>query len=78
MMIILSSFPPLYYTGAKMHWFGSLTVGGRATILTEISPQYIFEAAHEERGIIVRLLVLRAQDILGALDQGDSGKKTIP
>ncbi len=25
--------PLLYHTGAKMHWFGSLIVGGRATIL---------------------------------------------
>ncbi len=41
--------PPLYHTGAKMHWFGSLIVGGQATLLTEISPQYIFEAVHQER-----------------------------
>ena len=31
--------PPLYHTGAKMHWFGNLIVGGRAVILTEIKPQ---------------------------------------
>jgi len=29
--------PPLYHTGAKMHWLGSLLTGSRATILTEIS-----------------------------------------
>jgi acyl-CoA synthetase (AMP-forming)/AMP-acid ligase II len=63
--------PPLYHTGAKMHWFGSLIVGGRATMLTEISPQYIFEAVHKERGTIVWLLVPWAQDILGALDRGE-------
>ncbi len=63
--------PPLYHTGAKMHWFGSLIVGGRATILTEISPKYIFEAVHQERGTIVFLLVPWAQDILGALDRGE-------
>jgi acyl-CoA synthetase (AMP-forming)/AMP-acid ligase II len=63
--------PPLYHTGAKMHWFGSLIVGGRATILTEISPQYIFEVVHQERGTIVWLLVPWAQDILGALDRGE-------
>ncbi len=26
----MSSFPTLYHTGAEMHWFGSLIVGGRA------------------------------------------------
>ncbi len=67
--------PPLYHTGAKMHWFGSLIVGGRATILTEISPKYIFEAVHQERGTIVWLLVPWAQDILGALDRGELRKE---
>ena len=63
--------PPLYHTGAKMHWFGSMLVGGRATILTEISPRYILEAIHKERGTIVWLLVPWAQDILMALDRGE-------
>jgi len=63
--------PPLYHTGAKMHWFGSLIVGSRATLLTEISPRYIFEAVNNERGTIVWLLVPWAQDILGALDRGE-------
>lgn len=67
--------PPLYHTGAKMHWFGSLIVGGRATLLTEISPQYIFEAIHKERGTIVWLLVPWAQDILVALDRGELRKE---
>jgi len=67
--------PPLYHTGAKMHWFGSLIVGGRATLLTEISPQYIFEAIHNERGTIVWLLVPWAQDILEALDRGELKKE---
>ena len=67
--------PPLYHTGAKMHWFGSLIVGGRATLLTEISPQYIFEAVHNERGTVVWLLVPWAQDILGALDRGELKKE---
>jgi acyl-CoA synthetase (AMP-forming)/AMP-acid ligase II len=66
--------PPLYHTGAKMHWFGSLIVGGRATILTEISPQNIFEAVHQERGTIVWLLVPWVQDILGAMDRGELRK----
>ena len=67
--------PPLYHTGAKMHWFGSLVMGGRATLLTEISPQYIFEAVHNEGGTIVWLLVPWAQDILGALDRGELKKE---
>lgn len=67
--------PPLYHTGAKMHWFGSLVVGGRATLLTEISPQYIFEAIHKERGTIVWLLVPWAQDILWAMDRGELRKE---
>jgi len=67
--------PPLYHTGAKMHWFGSLIVGGRATLLTEVSPQYIFEAVHKERGTIVWLLVPWAQDILLALDRGELKKE---
>ena len=30
---------PLYHTGSKMLWFGSLVVGARGTILQEFSPQ---------------------------------------
>ncbi len=67
--------PPLYHTGSKMHWFGNLMVGGRATLLTEISPQYIFEAIDKERGTIVWLLVPWAQDILKALDKGELKKE---
>jgi len=67
--------PPLYHTGSKMHWFGNLMVAGRATLLTEISPQYIFEAIDKERGTIVWLLVPWAQDILKALDRGELKKK---
>ena len=67
--------PPLYHTGSKMHWFGSLMVGGRATLLTEIAPQYIFEAVEKEKGTIVWLLVPWAQDILRALDKGELKKE---
>ena len=63
--------PPLYHAGAKMHWFGSLLTGSRATILTEISPKTILETVHQERGTIVWLLVPWAQDILVALDKGE-------
>ncbi|MBA7659482.1 Long-chain-fatty-acid--CoA ligase [subsurface metagenome] len=67
--------PPLYHTGAKMHWFGSLMVGSRATILTEISSQNILATVSRERGTIVWLLVPWAQDILGALDRGELKKE---
>ncbi len=63
--------PPLYHTGAKMHWFGSFIVGGKAVILKGISPESILEAVSEERGTIVWLLVPWAQDILLKLDCGE-------
>lgn len=63
--------PPLYHTGAKMHWFGSLIVGGRATLLTEAGPKNILSAVDKERGTIVWLLVPWAHDILSALDRGE-------
>ena len=67
--------PPLYHTGAKMHWFGSLYSGSKATLLREIKPAYIFEAVHNEKGTIVWLLVPWAQDILVALDSGEIKKE---
>ncbi|MCX5805499.1 MAG: class I adenylate-forming enzyme family protein [Proteobacteria bacterium] len=63
--------PPLYHTGAKMHWFGSLIVGGTSVILKGISPQWTLEAVNEEGGTIVWLLVPWAQDILLKLDSGE-------
>lgn len=63
--------PPLYHTGAKMHWFGSLVSGSRAVILQGADPRTILETASEERCTIVWLLVPWAQDILLALEQGD-------
>lgn len=63
--------PPLYHTGAKMHWFGSLIVGGTSVILKGISPQWTLEAVSEEGGTIVWLLVPWAQDILMKLDSGE-------
>ena len=61
--------PPLYHTGAKMHWFGNLLVGAKTTILTGVNPQSILQAVDSEKGTIVWLLVPWAQDILGALDR---------
>ena len=33
--------PPLYHTGAKMHWFGNFIVGAKAVILKGIEPRWI-------------------------------------
>ena len=63
--------PPLYHTGAKMHWFGSLYTGSRAVLLKGNSPKAIFDAVSREKCSIVWLLVPWAQDILAALDRGD-------
>ena len=63
--------PPLYHTGAKMHWFGSLISGGKAVILKGTRPQTILEAVDSEKCTIVWLLVPWAQDILTALDSGE-------
>jgi acyl-CoA synthetase (AMP-forming)/AMP-acid ligase II len=63
--------PPLYHTGAKMHWFGSLISGAKGTILTEFSPKNVLEAVSREGGTIVWLLVPWVHDILVALDRGE-------
>ncbi len=62
--------PPLYHTGAKMHWFGSLVSGSKAVLLRGTKPEYIFETVSREHCTIVWLLVPWAQDILDALDSG--------
>lgn len=62
--------PPLYHTGAKMHWFGSLLTGGKAVLLKGANPEFILRAVSEEKCTIVWLLVPWAQDILLALDSG--------
>ena len=48
--------PPLYHTGAKMHWFGSLFSGSKAVLLRGNSPQAILEATSQEKCSIVWLL----------------------
>ena len=60
--------PPLYHTGAKMHWFGSLLTGGKAVLLKGTSPKTILQAVSEEHCTIVWLLVPWARDLLLALD----------
>lgn len=63
--------PPLYHTGAKMHWFGSFLVGGKAVLLRGIKPEWILKTISEEKITIVWLLVPWAQDILDAIERGD-------
>ncbi|MCL2766168.1 MAG: AMP-binding protein [Peptococcaceae bacterium] len=63
--------PPLYHTGAKMHWFGNLIVGAKAVILRGVSPRWILEAISEEEATVVWLLVPWAQDILDAIESGE-------
>jgi len=62
--------PPLYHTGAKMHWFGNFIVGAKAVILKGVKPEWIIEAVSEEKATIVWLLVPWAQDILIAIENG--------
>lgn len=62
--------PPLYHTGAKMHWFGSFLVGGKAVLLRGVQPNWILKTISEERVTICWLLVPWAQDILDAIDNG--------
>ena len=63
--------PPLYHTGAKMHWFGSLLTGGKAVLLKGTNPKTILRAVSEEKCTIVWLLVPWAQDLLLAIDNKD-------
>ncbi len=62
--------PPLYHTGAKMHWFGSLFAGSKATLLRGVKPEWVLKAVSEEKATIVWLLVPWAQDILDAIESG--------
>ena len=62
--------PPLYHTGAKMHWFGSLKSGSKAVLLRGVKPKWILRTISEEHCTIVWLLVPWAQDLLDAIDSG--------
>ena len=62
--------PPLYHTGAKMHWFGSLLSGSKAILLKGTKPEFILETASKEKCTIVWLLVPWAQEILEAIESG--------
>jgi len=63
--------PPLYHTGAKMHWFGNFIVGARSVILKGVEPKWIIEAISEEKVTVVWLLVPWALDILFAIQSGE-------
>ncbi len=63
--------PPLYHTGAKMHWFGSLISCTKAVLLKGVKPEWIMECVSQEKCSIVWLLVPWAQDILDAIDSGE-------
>ena len=67
--------PPLYHTGAKFHWMGSLVAGSRAVLLKGAKPETIISAVSTEKCSIVWLLVPWAQDILDAFDRGDIDPK---
>lgn len=62
--------PPLYHTGAKMHWFGSFLAGSKAVLLKGTKPEYILDAVSKEKCTIVWLLVPWAQDILESIESG--------
>jgi len=72
---IFLCIPPLYHTGAKMHWFGSFLVGGSAVLLRGIKPKWIIETTANEHASIVWLLVPWAQDILDAIENGEINLK---
>ena len=62
--------PPIYHTGAKMHWFGSLLSASKAVLLRGVKPEWILRTITEEKCTIVWLLVPWAQDLLDAIDSG--------
>ncbi len=62
---------PLYHTGGKMHWFGSLLAGSRGVLLRGVKPEWILRTISDEGVTVVWLLVPWAQDILEAIDRGD-------
>jgi long-chain acyl-CoA synthetase len=62
---------PLYHTGGKMHWFGSLLSGSKGVLLRGTKPEWILKTISDERVTIVWLLVPWVQDLLVAIDKGD-------
>ncbi len=65
---------PLYHTGGKMHWFGSLIAGARAVMTTggeRVTAKLILDTITKEKVSICMLLVPWLQDIVTALDRED-------
>jgi long-chain acyl-CoA synthetase len=65
---------PLYHTGGKMHWFGSLIAGAGAILTTggeRVTAQLILETINNEKITLCMLLVPWLQDIVTALDRGE-------
>jgi long-chain acyl-CoA synthetase len=66
--------PPLYHTGGKMHWFGSLMGGGRAVLVTggeRITAKVILDLLSKEKVTLCMLLVPWLQDIVTAFEKGE-------
>ena len=57
--------PPLYHTGAKMHWMGSLVSGSKAVLLNGPKPEFILKAVQSSgslfRGLRIFLTRLTAE-----------------
>lgn len=64
--------PPLYHTGAKMHWMGSLFSASKAVILKGTDPSWILETCSNEKATILWLLVPWAIDILDLIKKNKS------
>jgi long-chain acyl-CoA synthetase len=62
---------PLYHTGGKMHWFGSLLAGSRGVLLRGTKPEWILKTISDEKVTVVWLLVPWVQDILLAIERGE-------
>jgi acyl-CoA synthetase (AMP-forming)/AMP-acid ligase II len=66
--------PPLYHTGGKMHWMGSLMGGAKAVLTTggeRVTAKVILELMSKEKITLCMLLVPWLQDIVSALDKGE-------
>lgn len=62
---------PLYHTGSKIHWFGSLLVAGTIVIFESGTPLSILNIVERENISIAWLLVPQIQDILDAIEAKD-------
>lgn len=72
-MMCFLCIPPLYHTGAKMYRFGSLLTCGKAVLLRGVKPEWVLQAAPDEKATIVWLLVPWVQDILDSLERASLG-----